>query len=208
MAIGAILGAAISAIPAIMQTVEGTRQRRQGKQGLESLERPTYQIPEALQRATQLSQQAYADPYMPGENRMLDQAGLSASNALQASILAGDGQGAITGIQANQQAAQQQIGVASAQRQLQDMTNLQQMLTMLSQAQDTQFQMNEFAPFAEQQQEYRDMFGAGMKNQFAGVKNFSNVASAFLAGLDSDYDQTTDSNEKKKKKNKGNSKQE
>ncbi len=61
----------------------------------------------------------------------------------------------------------------SEQGQRQDLQNLQQMSQQYAQAQDTEFQMNEFAPFADKAQEKRDMFGAGLENLMGAGTSFA-----------------------------------
>lgn len=172
------------AVPAIVKTIGGTKQMAEGEIGLAGLNRPEYKMPEEVARALTMSQVAYGDPYMPGQGVMTDRAEQQAANAYSQSIEAGNPFAAIANIQGNSQNALQNIGVASANYQAQDMNRLMQMLQTVAGYRDTEFQMNKFAPYAEKSQEYRDMIGAGNKNFYGGLDQIAgavgNLGSAML----------------------------
>lgn len=177
MAVGAIISGVVSAIPALYKLFSGMSQKAEGKQGLANLQRPIYKTPETVDRSLSLSQMAYADPYMSGEVVMRNRADQNAANAYQAASETSNPFAALAAIQAQANAAQQNIGMASAQQQRQDMSAYQRMLLTKANYLDQEWQMNEFAPFAEKSQEYRDMIGAGNKNTYGGLTDISSAVS-------------------------------
>ena len=170
MAWGAIIGAAIQAVPAIMQAVRGGAQEIEGRTGLAGLDRPQYG------KALALAQNAYGDQYMPGQTAMYDRSALAAANAFGMSKEAGNPFAQISSIQANLDRQNLNIGGQSAAHRDADRANYSTKL-------DTAYQINDFAPYAEKSQEYRDMIGAGAKNSFAGVSNLSSIAAGLVSNM-------------------------
>jgi hypothetical protein len=182
--IGAIIAGLASAIPALYKTFSGINQVSKANTGLANLTRPTYNMPEEIARALRMTQQAYADPYMPGQGVMTDRAEQQAANAYAQSKESGNPFAAISQIQANANDQLQNIGVASANYQSQDFNRLLGMLQTVAGYRDTEFQMNKFAPYAEKSQEFRDMLGAGHKNIYGGLDQISgavgNIGNALM----------------------------
>jgi hypothetical protein len=167
----------LSAAPAIYQAISGTKQVAQGKLGLNNLgPRPEYQIPNEINQMTAMARANVADPYMAGENRMLDQANQSAANAFAQSKEAGNPLAMLGSINANTNQSLNQIGIQSAQQQNMDVQALTQQLQNLANYKDQQWQMNTFAPYQDKYSEYRDMIGAGNKNIFDALQTGSTAA--------------------------------
>ena len=162
-------GAIIQAIPAVIQMVKGGEQKAKGEAGLASLKRPEYY--------DTLSRMGYGDKTMPGEVNMLDRNDLIAQNAYKQAMGAGNPLAMASNVQAMNQKGAINIGTQSAQHRERDAARLQSSLA-------TEFQMNQFAPYAEKSQEYRDMVGAGEKNQFAGISNMAGIASTMFSNMD------------------------
>jgi hypothetical protein len=178
-----VIGALASAIPSIFRTIQGSRQIREGNQGLAGLDRPIYEMPEEVQRQLALSGAAYADPSMPGQQMMTDQTTQASSNAIAASREAGNPFATIASVQANQQAGMQNIGMQAAQFQENQRLQYMKQLQQVAGYRDTEFQMNEFAPYAQKYNEYRDMIGAGNKNLYSGIEGMTGAAMNVLSGI-------------------------
>lgn len=176
--LSAILGIASSAGPGIMKAIKGSGQIQEGRTGLASLERPKYGA------ALNLAKRAYGDQMMPGEANMYDRSNLNVNNIAAQASEAGNPLAILSSIQGQENKSIQNIASMSAQHREQDRINLSNKL-------DTAYQMNEYAPYAEKSQEYRDMVGAGEKNQYEGMSNLFNLgagifgAGAEMGGLDS-----------------------
>lgn len=175
-----ILSAALGAIPSIYQGVVGARQLREGRRGLANLERPEYNIPTGIEQSLALAQQQAADPYMPGENIMRNRAAMATANAFRNASQAGNPMAVVGQLQANENRAMQNIGIASAEQQNADMRRLQDMYGIYAKYQDQQWQMNEFAPYAQKYNEFREQVGAGQQNIFGALDRVSAVGATFL----------------------------
>lgn len=131
-----------------------------GLKKLMGANRPEYEIPESARQALAQARILQADKNMPGEQKALEQVGISSANATQAASQGGNVLEAISAIQGQQDRATQGVLARSEEDQRNDQQRLMQQLGIMSQYEDQKFQMNEFAPYAENQQETRDLVGA------------------------------------------------
>ena len=175
-----LAGTALSMLPELYKTFQGIRQINQGKQGLAGLQRPVYETPEAFQRSMGLGATAYANGTMPGETTMVDRAGQATVNAFAQSSEAGNPFALIAALQGQQQNAMQNIGVSSAQYKNQLQQQYQQLLSNYANYQDQEWQMNQFAPYKEKQQEFRDIYGAGQQNLYNGLSNLAGMGTRMM----------------------------
>jgi hypothetical protein len=166
------------AIGSIVKMGVGVGQMFGGQAGLAGLERPKYETPREIQEMLALSRMEYADPTMPGENTARDRIAQSSATAYQQASGAGNPFAAIAAIQANQQSGDLNLTAQSGQYNRQDLEAYKQALQTTAQFKDQEFQMNEFAPFAEKSQEFRDMIGAGTKNIVGGISEVGSMADA------------------------------
>ncbi len=143
--------------------------------------RPTYEIPDSVRQALALSRIRASDPYMPGYQQAKDQIDLVTSNAIRGAQESGSAQQSLPGIVGALQRENRNLGMENALSQERDMQGLQQLLMNYGNYEDQEFQMNEFAPYLEREQEGRDMFGAGLENLFGGL-NMSEVLKMYGAG--------------------------
>lgn len=181
--IGAIIGAALSAIPALYKTFSGASQIKEAKQGLADLQRPEYKVPAEILKANTMAQTAYADPYMPGQGVMMDRVEQQAANAYGQSVQAGNPFATLSSNQAIAQQGLQNIGITAANYQTADAQRYAQMLQTVANYRDQEYQMNQFAPYAEKSQEYRDMFGAGNKNLYSGIDQLAGTGANVLSAI-------------------------
>jgi len=168
------------AIGSIVKIGMGVAQTIEGTAGLAGLQRPKYEIPKEIGEMTGLSRMEYADPTMPGEQAERDRIAQSAATASYQASAAGNPFAAIAAIQGNQQAASQDLTTKSAMYNRQDLESYKRALQVSAGYKDTKFQMNEFAPYAEKAQEYRDMIGAGSKNMYGSITELGGIADAYM----------------------------
>jgi hypothetical protein len=187
MIIGALAGGASS----VFQLIDGIKQRREANRLQERVvaaegARPGYTRPEEAVRALTLAQQSYADPYMPGENRMLDRVSLSQNNALEAARLGGNPYASIGAAQGQADLANERIGIQSAQFRNEEENRLMNMLQMMGSYTDQEFQMNEFAPWADNYQrllnEQRDKAQGAGQNIFQGLEGIGGIGMNLMMG--------------------------
>jgi hypothetical protein len=176
LALSAIAGL-LSAAPAIYQGMTGAKQMAQGKLGLAGLgRRPTYQMADEVKQMAAMARANVADPYMAGENRMIDQSNQAAANAYAQSKEAGNPLAMLGNINANTNQSLNQIGIQSADQQSNDQQMLMQQLQNVGNYKDQEWQMNKFSPYKDKYSEYRDMIGAGNKNVFDSLNGLSTAA--------------------------------
>jgi len=129
--------------------------------------RPEYEIPPALRESLALARVNVADPNAPGYGQAKMQADLTLSNQLAAAQQQGNPQESIQSLAGAQQKSMRDLEMYNQQSQQQDYASLQGELGKLQQAQDLQFQMNQFAPYADKSQQSKNMIGGGLQNIFS-----------------------------------------
>lgn len=129
--------------------------------------RPKYDIPQSAREALQTARILAADTQAPGESRNLDQINLGAANAVRAAQESGNVLEVLPAIYGESNRAKQDVFSRSEADQKRDIANLMQALGQNADYQDLQYQMNEFAPHAQRQQEMRDILGAAAQNAAA-----------------------------------------
>ncbi len=169
------------AISEILKLGYGAYQTAQATNTLNTSQRPTYKTPGQIKELEALSRQQYGDPFVPGQTTAQDRIDQNAATAYQQSAGSGNPFAAIAAIQANQQAGTLDLQTAAAQTQRQDLEAYKQALQVGAQYEDAEFQLNEFAPYADIQQEARDQLGAGTKNIYSGTSGLGSIASALTA---------------------------
>jgi len=168
------------AIGGIVKMGLGAVQASAGMAGLAGLKRPEYKIPKERQMALGLAKKEYGDPYMPGQGMLQDRLDMQAQNAYTQASIAGNPLASIAGIQANQQAAQQNLGMQAAQYQRQDLQSLYGQLDKMTEEQKLKFQVNDFAEYAMKSQRFENMVGAGTKNAFGGMDETFGAMDAYM----------------------------
>ena len=133
---------------------------------LSSGKRPEYEIPPALRESLALARLNVADPNAPGYGQAKAQTELTLSNQLAAAQMQGNPQESIQALASAQQKSMRDLEMYNQQSQQQDYASLQGELGKLQQAQDLQFQMNEFAPYADKSQQSKNMIGGGLQNLY------------------------------------------
>lgn len=161
----------VAAIPALIQGGTGLLQLI-GSLG-SNPQRPKYEIPSALRSALGVAQMMASNPNIEGYSQAVDQINTTTANMVAGAQQAGNAQESIASIAAAQGGQVRDLAQMNEQGQRQDLQGLQQMLQVYSQAQDQEFQMNEFAPYADKAQEKRDVFGAGLENIMGGASSFA-----------------------------------
>ena len=179
----AAIGAIASAIPSIIKGFEGASQQQEARKTLSGLTRPKYERPEEINRAATLSKLAYADPTMTGQSAIEDRIDQNMANSIEASREAGNPLSLLPALQAQTQKATQDLGISAANKQDQDRAGYQNMLQLLAQYSDKEFQMNEFAPYLDEYRESRDILSAGKKNSFGATDELSSIGVNMLGAF-------------------------
>lgn len=147
-------------------------------------ERPEYEIPNSARQALGLARIQAADKNMPGEQKAIERAGVSSANAVRAAQESGNVLESISGIQGQYDAATQGILARSEADQKNDQQRLAQQLGQMAQYEDMRYQMNEYAPYAEKQQETRDLVGALSTNLSSAMLHQGLNSQTMARGVD------------------------
>lgn len=133
--------------------------------------RPKYKIPEAVKQATALAHMR-TQTNMPGFSQLNDRVALNTANSLEAGARSGDVTHSIASIAAGANKGYQDIGIANAQFHDRAISTFGRSAGNLGRYKDREWQINEFAPYAEGEQESRDIFGAGLQNMVGALDGY------------------------------------
>lgn len=143
---------------------------------LSSGNRPEKEIPPALRESLALARINVADPNAPGYGQAKAQTELTLSNQLAAAQMQGNPQESIQALASAQQKSMRDLEMYNQQSQQQDYASLQGELGKLQQAQDLQWQLNEFAPYADKSQQSKNMIGGGLQNIFGAGDMYAQLS--------------------------------
>lgn len=175
-----IVMGAIAAASSVYQVAQGASQKRRGQRGLDALERPEYEIPAAVRQMLALTQNRASDAYMPGQGIASDSIGSTTANGMSAAMESGNPYAALGAITSNANQAYNNLAINSAQYQNQENAQYLSTLGTMANFQDTEWQMNQFAPYKDNYLRFNDMIGAGIKNIHSGIGDISSLALSVL----------------------------
>jgi hypothetical protein len=173
------------AAPQVMQMAGGLMQAGSGLVGL-SKDRPKYSIPTALRQSVAMAQLS-AGQNAPGYELQRMQNAQMMANATQASQGAGNITAAMAIFQNQANQANMQLRQQNQQFIVGQQQNMYAQLDRLASTQDQQWQMNEFAPYADSQRRSMDMLGAGLSNIYGASTQIGGVAQAGKSYADAIY---------------------
>lgn len=145
-------------------------------------ERPDYKIPDSVRMSLALAKARAANPYASGYTQQRDNLGIQSANLIRAAQQGGNATEAVASIQSGLNKGVRDLAQRGAQEQRQDEQLLTQELGRYGQYEDKEFQMNEFAPYAQKEQESRDVFGAGLENIMGSLDEFGVGSASGLFG--------------------------
>lgn len=144
--------------------------------------RPEYEIPDATKNAYNTAQREYKYGEIPGMGELMDRIALGEANALETSKQSGDALGAVSSIQAGSRKAEADLGMANAQFRQSNLDRVLATSAAMAAAEDREFQMNEFAPWADRYKFDQEMVGASNRALTGGIDNLSSMF--LLSGFD------------------------
>lgn len=152
-------------IPALIPAAIGGAQLIGGLISRFSKKRPKREIPDSAREALGIARLQAATPYAPGYGQARESTEIAAANAMAAAQRsAGGAASAIQGVMGQQQAANRDLVAQNLQYQTGAQQRLQGALGMMAEEEDRQFQINEFAPYADRMRLSEDLIGAGATN--------------------------------------------
>lgn len=175
--IAAIAAAVVSIGTMVSSEIKQSNARKKLKQ-LEA-SRPKYEISEEAKLAKLLAQSQVGD--MPGTAVQQERIDMTSANMVQAAMQSGNPLATLGAIQANQNAANLNLGVANAQHRIDSSKVAMGALGDYAKYKDLEFQMNEFAPWKDQYQLNENIYGASSKNSMQALDSLGSIATAYLS---------------------------
>jgi hypothetical protein len=181
MGLGTI--AAISAVPAVIQSVLGGIQARRGRKMAEGITVPEYQIPEAAGQALGLARQGVGTFEMPGQDQMIQglEAGVAGSlnAATQAATSSSDLLSTIANVSGNKMEGMLNIGANAAQQYEQRRNAYQNALNVFASYQEKEL-MDKIARQQQAAGAAAGLMNVGRQNIFEGIKTGAGVGANYL----------------------------
>jgi len=175
---------AMSAVPAVVQGVQGFIQSGKARKMLDNLERPQYEIPQSVMQGTQRAINAASSFQMPGQDayqQSIDQASSGALyNITQNATSGPEALAAMTGVYGAQMGAQNQMALAAAQDYQRRDQLAQQALMTRGEYEDKAWMTNVYQPYAEEAQAASALAEAGKINAYQAVKGLAGVGANAL----------------------------
>jgi len=189
----AAIGAGAQLAGSAYNMYQGYMQRRAGEKMLKNLVRPTYQTPQEVNDAVNLSRVQSINSRLPGEAEAVNRLGGSTSQAIALAKATGRSPAEIAAIISssnnNQNDALVDLGIAGSQRQQQDIGNYQQSLNLLGEYKDKEFAYNKWMPYIADRQYAENLIGAGAQNMNSAFGDItSGVATLGTSGVGSGGD--------------------
>ena len=175
--------AAISAVPAVIQSVLGGIQSRRGRKMAEGITVPEYQIPEAAGQALGLARQGVGTFEMPGQDQMIQglEAGVAGSlnAATQAATSSSDLLSTIANVSGNKMEGMLNIGANAAQQYEQRRNAYQNALNVFASYQEKEL-MDKIARQQQAAGAAAGLMNVGRQNIFEGIKTGAGVGANYL----------------------------
>ena len=172
--------------PAAINLGKSGVQAYQAKQ-LGKTPRPTYEIPQAVQEATNNAKYVAGMTQLPGQNIMEDRLGRNTSNALadlkEVSNSPSQLGANLAKVYGNQMNAENNLGIQAGQNWMNNQGLLRNQLTQLGQAQNYQFDYNKNQPYQNNMAARSALKEGSFRNLSAGVGDLSKSGTALAAYL-------------------------
>lgn len=181
MAIATGIGAGLTGLMGIGQSIAGGIQAKRGRRDLKELEqnRPTYTRPEEVNQSGRIARLRASNPFLPGQELMEQGVRGTTAQTVQ-NIKDMGGVGDLYMAQINENKSLNEIGVQSAQQTLQNELNLIKQLESEADYTDKEFDFNQNIPFQEKRQDALSRIGAGMQNLFGGLGTIAKSGTGFM----------------------------
>jgi len=175
------LGTAYKLGTGIAQSIQAGRARRRYDQL--QRERPEYERPGEVNQNLGLARVRASDPGFAGESAMRDRSELNAANTASLAASGGDPFAAAIAAQGQLEASARETSAMGEQIRMQDEQRLSQALLTSAQYSDMEFQMNEFAPWADAVQKAQLDFRDNRQGAIRNIGGALNQVSGASLGL-------------------------
>lgn len=182
-AVNPAAGAAVSLMPAALGLIKAYQQQKQIKE-LEKIERPTYEMPEAIKQQLNQSKYLASMSELPGQNLMEAKLAQNTSKGIaqmqNASANAADLSSNIAKLYGAQNEGIQNIGLKATQNYLNQQGQLRNVLSAVGQYQDKEFDYNKNQPYDAAKAAESALRYAAWKNVSSSVKDLSAAGQGYM----------------------------
>lgn len=188
LVLGAI-GAGLSGAVSLIQSAKDGKKSRAAEREMDQLmeDRPEYERPGEVNQSLGLAIARYGDGRMPGAETARRESQLLAANTATAAAAGGDPFGAALGAQARADSTNRGIAVDEAGYRIQQEQNLAARLDVSAGYTDQEFQMNDFAPWADAltraTNDFRDYRESSRKGLSEGLSSLSTLGIGLMGGM-------------------------
>ena len=175
------IGAGLTAVTGIAQSIAGGIQAKRGRKDLAEIEanRVDYTRPEEVDEAGRIVRLRASNPFLPGQN-LMEQNVMGATADTVNNIQDMGGVGDLYMTQRNQNAAMNDIGIQSAANNMKNEITLLNQLETEADYTDKEFDYNVNIPYQEKRKDALSRIGAGMQNLFGGLNTIASGATGFM----------------------------
>ena len=183
----ALANLAAGAVQGGMKIAAANKQDKQAQDLRKQFPRPTYQIPEGINQATNIARMLSLQG-LPGQNLALDQLRQSSASGVRAvTDLAQDPAtkaAMAAGLYSQEMNQVNQLNMADAQARINNLQSLGSAYGILAGYQDKKFDINKMQPYDNAMAAASALTGASMQNKMTGTEDIiSGVASAAISGV-------------------------
>lgn len=183
---GMAIGAGIQGLMGLGRSIVGGVQSARANKGLRDFKFPTYTTPDALNDMMSLYQRRANAQELPGQSLIENKLGAQTAYGMRAAEkyapTAGQALGAATGLYGKQMDAVRDLGIQFANYRSQRESELAQAQQVMAQAQDKQWEINQWLPSQYKYNELQSQKQAGASNLWGGLQDIGGAAMGFMGG--------------------------
>jgi len=181
------IGAGIQGLMGIGRSIVGGIQSARANKALKNFELPQYTIPGAYEDMLSMYKQRAAANELPGqsliENKLGAQTAFGQRAAEKYAGTSGQALGAVTGLYGQQMNAVRDLGIQFANFKAQRQAELGQAQQVMAQAQDKQWEINQWLPAQYKYNQLQSQKQAGASNLWGGLQDVAGAGMNFMGGM-------------------------
>lgn len=190
MALGALaamgIGAGIQGLMGLGRSIIGGVQSARANKALKNFKLPQYTIPSELENMLSMYQQRANAQELPGQSLMENKLGAQTAFGQRAAEkyagTAGQALGAVTGLYGQQMNAVRDLGIKFADFKAQRQNELGRAQQIMAEAQDKQWEINQWLPAQYKYNELQSQKQAGASNLWGGLQDMAGAGMNFMGG--------------------------
>jgi len=181
------IGAGIQGLMGLGKSIVGGIQSARANKALKNFSLPQYTIPGAYEDMLDMYKQRAAANELPGQSLMENKLGAQTAFGQRAAEkyagTSGQALGAVTGLYGQQMNAVRDLGIQFANFKSQRQAELGQAQQVMAQAQDKQWEINQWLPAQYRYGELQSQKQAGAANLWGGLQDVAGAGMNFMGGM-------------------------